>query len=139
MVNLILSWIPQQYIYIAVVFFVLLLITIFYVLSRLIRPYILLCTFITVGTILFANYKITKLVNECQYNIKTVTEQLLQLENKSTEVTERIVVKYKDRIKYIQQKQKEIKADIKQNITEKEDNECKIPESFIELHNRGAK
>ena len=139
MVNFILSFIPQQYLIIVGVFLFLLLVCIFYVLSRFIKWYILLCILITVGTILFADYRIGKIIKDCQYNMKSVTEQLMELDNKSNQITEKIVVQYKDRIKYITKKEIQIKNEIKEKITEQDDKDCKIPDAFIELHNKAAR
>lgn len=61
-----------------------------------------------------------------------------ELETQAEKITVKEVVKYVDRIKYIQGKTDQIIKEVPVNITKEDNASCEIPKGFITLHNRAV-
>jgi hypothetical protein len=135
LISFLMQFIPMQYIWIVLGIFVIVLISLIYFLSKYIKYHIILAVLIVVFVLGYAHFEIEKVKKDCQYNTKVLAEELIRMDNESNKVTERIVIKYKEKIKIIKERDNTIAESVKKQITDKENSECKIPKSFIDLHN----
>lgn len=73
-----------------------------------------------------------------QERVRKQQEEIVTLQAKSKEVTTEVVVKYIDRIKYVEGKQRVIVKEIPKYITQEVDSKCSITNGFIILHDSAA-
>jgi Ca2+/Na+ antiporter len=73
-----------------------------------------------------------------QERIKKENEAIVILQAKQKEITTEVVVKYVDKIKYIEGKQRVITKEIPKYITKEVDANCSITNGFIWLHDQSA-
>lgn len=73
-----------------------------------------------------------------QERVRKQQEEIVTLQAKSKEITTEVVVKYIDRIKYVEGKQRVITKTIPKYITKEVDANCSITNGFIWLHDSAA-
>lgn len=76
--------------------------------------------------------------DQWQERVRKQQEEIVTLQAKSKEVTTEVVVKYIDRIKYVEGKQRVIVKEIPKYITKEVDAKCNITNGFIILHDSAA-
>lgn len=73
-----------------------------------------------------------------QERIRKQQEEIVTLQAKSKEITTEVVVKYIDRIKYVEGKQRVITKEIPKYITKEVDANCSITNGFVWLHDSAS-
>ena len=71
--------------------------------------------------------------------VKKQKEEIARIEKESHQVTEKIVIQYKEKIKVVKEKGDVIIKKVPEYITKESDNNCTIPKSFVVLHDSAAK
>ena len=72
-----------------------------------------------------------------QLKLKEENEKLSS-QAKAKDITVKEVIKYVDRVRYVQGKTQEIIKEVPIYVTKEDDDRCTIPISFVRLHNKAA-
>lgn len=65
-------------------------------------------------------------------------EENEKLSSQAKDITVKEVIKYVDRVRYVQGKTQEIIKEVPIYVTKEDDDRCTIPISFVRLHNKAA-
>lgn len=77
-----------------------------------------------------------------QYWAKEIEKQkaeIARIEKESQQVTEKVVIQYKEKVKVVKEKGDVIIQKVPEYITKESDTKCVIPNSFVVLHDSAAK
>lgn len=88
------------------------------------------------GVYLYGGYGVNKYWLD---QVKKQKEEIARIEKESQQVTEKIVVEYKEKIKVVKEKGDVIIQKVPEYITKESDTKCVIPNSFVVLHDSAAK
>lgn len=88
------------------------------------------------GVYLYGGYGVQKYWLE---QVEKQKEEIARIEKESQQVTEKIVVEYKEKIKVVKEKGDVIIQKVPEYITKESDTKCVIPNSFVVLHDLAAK
>ena len=88
------------------------------------------------GVYLYGGYGVNKYWLD---QVKKQKEEIARIEKESQQVTEKIVVEYKEKIKVVKEKGDVIIQKVPEYITKESDTKCVVPNSFVVLHDSAAK
>lgn len=88
------------------------------------------------GVYLYGGYGVNKYWLD---QVKKQKEEMARIEKESQQVTEKIVVEYKEKIKVVKEKGDVIIQKVPEYITKESDTKCVVPNSFVVLHDLAAK
>ena len=88
------------------------------------------------GVFLYGGYGVNKYWLD---QVKKQKEEIARIEKQSQQVTEKIVVEYREKIKVVKEKGDVIIKKVPEYITKESDAQCVIPNSFVLLHDSAAK
>ena len=88
------------------------------------------------GVYLYGGYGVNKYWLD---EVKKQKEEIARIEKESQQVTEKIVVKYKEKVKVVKEKGDVIIQKVPEYITKESDTKCIVPNSFVVLHDSAAK
>ena len=104
------------------------------VLTPLIR--VLAVAMMVGGVYLYGGYGVNKYWLD---QVKKQKEEIARIEQESQQVTEKVVIQYKEKIKVVKEKGDVIIKKVPEYVTKESDNNCTIPKSFVVLHDSAAK
>lgn len=88
------------------------------------------------GVYLYGGYGVQKYWTG---EIEKQKAEIARIEKESKQATEKIVVKYKEKIKIVKEKGNVIVQKVPEYITKESDTQCVVPNSFVMLHDSAAK
>ena len=88
------------------------------------------------GVYLYGGYGVNKYWLD---QVKKQKEEIARIEKESQQVTEKIVVQYKEKVKVVKEKGDVIIQKVPEYITKESDTKCIVPNSFVVLHDSAAK
>ena len=88
------------------------------------------------GVYLYGGYGVNKYWLD---EVKKQKEEIARIEKESQQVTEKIVVEYKEKVKVVKEKGDVIIQKVPEYITKESDTKCVVPNSFVVLHDMAAK
>lgn len=88
------------------------------------------------GVYLYGGYGVNKYWLD---QVKKQKEEIARIEKESQQVTEKVVIQYKEKIKVVKEKGDVIIKKVPEYVTKESDNNCTIPKSFVVLHDMAAK